>query len=37
MHGIGLDEDVHARFATRVPKQRVGRRFIAKALAGGRR
>ena len=36
MHGIGLDEDVRAWFAMRVPKPRVGRHFIAKALAGGR-
>ena len=36
MHGIGLDEDVRAWFDMRVPKPRVGRHFIAKALAGGR-
>jgi len=35
MHGIGLDEDVRAWFDMRVPKPRVGRHFIAKALAGG--
>ena len=34
MHGIGLDEDVRAWFDDRVPKPRVGRHFIAKALAG---
>jgi len=34
MHGIGLDEDVRAWFTERVPKPRVGRHFIAKALAG---
>ncbi|MGE5471413.1 MAG: B12-binding domain-containing radical SAM protein [Bacteroidota bacterium] len=33
MHGIGLDEDVRAWFDERVPKPRVGRHFIAKALA----
>ena len=32
MHGIGLDEDVRAWFDDRVPKPRVGRHFIAKAL-----
>ncbi len=36
MHGIGLDEDVRAWFDDRVPKPRVGRHFIAKALAGVR-
>jgi len=34
MHGIGLDEDVRAWFDERVPKPRVGRNFIAKALSG---
>lgn len=34
MHGIGLDEDVRAWFDDRVPKPRVGRHFIARALAG---
>ncbi|MCB4361565.1 B12-binding domain-containing radical SAM protein [Quatrionicoccus australiensis] len=33
MHGIGLDEDVRAWFDERVPKPRVGRNFIAKALS----
>lgn len=33
MHGIGLDEDVRAWFDERVPRPRVGRNFIAKALA----
>ena len=33
MHGLGLDEDVRAWFDDRVPKPRVGRHFIAKALA----
>ena len=33
MHGIGLDEDVRAWFDERVPKPRVGRHFIAKALS----
>jgi hypothetical protein len=32
MHGIGLDEDVRAWFDERVPKPRVGRHFIARAL-----
>jgi radical SAM superfamily enzyme YgiQ (UPF0313 family) len=34
MHGIGLDEDVRSWFADRVPRPRVGRHFIARALAG---
>jgi len=34
MHGIGLDEDVRAWFDFPVPKSRVGRNRIAKALAG---
>jgi radical SAM superfamily enzyme YgiQ (UPF0313 family) len=33
MHGIGLDEDIRAWFDDRVPKPRVGRHFIAKALS----
>jgi len=33
MHGIGLDEDVRAWFNERVPKPRVSRHFIAKALS----
>jgi hypothetical protein len=37
MHGIGLDEDVRAWFDESVPKPRVGRHFIAKALAGNDR
>ncbi len=32
MYGIGLEEDVRAWFDERVPKPRVGRHFIAKAL-----
>ncbi len=32
MHGIGLDDDVRAWFDERVPKPRVGRHFIARAL-----
>lgn len=32
MHGIGLDEDVRAWFDSRMPKPRVGRNFIARAL-----
>ncbi|MEW6679061.1 MAG: radical SAM protein [Pseudomonadota bacterium] len=32
MHGIGLEEDVRAWFDERVPKPRVGRHFIARAL-----
>jgi len=35
MHGIGLDEDVRAWFDQRVPKPRVGRNFIARALQAG--
>jgi len=34
MHGIGLDQDVRAWFDERVPKPRVARHFIEKALAG---
>jgi hypothetical protein len=33
MHGIGLEEDVRSWFQTSVPKTRVNRRFIEKALA----
>lgn len=32
MHGIGLDEDVRAWFGGRVPKTRVPRHFIERAL-----
>jgi radical SAM superfamily enzyme YgiQ (UPF0313 family) len=32
MHGIGLDEDVRSWFASKVPKTRVPRNFIARAL-----
>jgi radical SAM superfamily enzyme YgiQ (UPF0313 family) len=32
MHGIGLDDDVRGWFDERVPKPRVGRHFIARAL-----
>ena len=32
MHGIGLDQDVRSWFDDRVPKPRVGRNVIAKAL-----
>ena len=32
MHGIGLDEDVRNWFSTKVPKPRVPRNFIARAL-----
>ncbi|EKE17598.1 MAG: hypothetical protein ACD_10C00374G0002, partial [uncultured bacterium] len=34
MYGIGLDQDVRSWFNERVPKSRVPRNFIAKALAG---
>ena len=34
MHGLGLDTDVRRWFADRVPKPRVGRRFIEQALQG---
>ena len=34
MHGIGLDEDVRAWFSGRVPRPRVPRHFIARALQG---
>jgi radical SAM superfamily enzyme YgiQ (UPF0313 family) len=33
MHGLGLDQDVREWFDGRVPKTRVPKRFIAKALA----
>ena len=33
MHGLGLDDDVRAWFDLRVPKTRVPRQFIARALA----
>ncbi|MDF0604611.1 radical SAM protein [Neisseriaceae bacterium TC5R-5] len=32
MHGIGLDEDVRSWFSVRVPRSRVPRQFIARAL-----
>jgi len=32
MHGIGLDEDVRSWFSDRVPRPRVPRQFIARAL-----
>ncbi|HMV19292.1 MAG TPA: radical SAM protein, partial [Rhodocyclaceae bacterium] len=32
MHGIGLDEDVRAWFEGRVPRTRVPRRFVERAL-----
>ncbi len=32
MHGIGLDEDVRCWFDQRVPKPRVDRHFVSKAL-----
>jgi radical SAM superfamily enzyme YgiQ (UPF0313 family) len=32
MHGLGLDDDVRGWFDQRVPKPRVGRHFIARAL-----
>jgi radical SAM superfamily enzyme YgiQ (UPF0313 family) len=32
MHGIGLDSDVRSWFAQRVPKSRVSRHFIERAL-----
>jgi len=35
MHGVGLDEDVRTWFDQRVPKTRVGRHFIARALDAG--
>ena len=37
MHGIGLDEDVRTWFGGRVPKARVPRHFISKALHGSSR
>ncbi|TCP15180.1 radical SAM superfamily enzyme YgiQ (UPF0313 family) [Crenobacter luteus] len=37
MHGIGLDEDVRAWFEHRVPRSRVPRHFIARALSGADR
>jgi hypothetical protein len=35
MHGIGLEGDVRQWFPIRVPKSKVPRDFIARALAGG--
>jgi radical SAM superfamily enzyme YgiQ (UPF0313 family) len=35
MHGLGLDEDVRSWFAGRVPKSRVPRHYIARALETG--
>ena len=35
MHGIGLDDDVRMWFDMPVPKTRVNRRFVEKALAEG--
>jgi hypothetical protein len=32
MHGIGLDDDVRGWFTTRVPRTRVPRHFIERAL-----
>ena len=37
MHGIGLEEDVRAWFGQRVPRPRVARDFIERALAADRR
>jgi len=34
MHGLGLDDDVRNWFSTKVPKTRVPRNFIARALGG---
>ena len=35
MYGIGLDQDVRSWFDIRVPKSRVPRNFIARALTSG--
>jgi hypothetical protein len=35
MHGLGLDENVRGWFDMQVPKPRVPRHFIERALAGG--
>ena len=32
MHGIGLDHDVREWFDTEVPRTRVARSFVARAL-----
>jgi len=37
MHGIGLEQDVRSWFDERVPRPRVARHFIARALAQGQR
>lgn len=34
MHGIGLDADVRTWFAGKVPRSRVARHFVARALQG---
>jgi radical SAM superfamily enzyme YgiQ (UPF0313 family) len=35
MHGIGLDEDVRAWFEQKMPRPRVARNFIERALSNG--
>jgi Radical SAM superfamily len=35
MHGVGLDEDVRAWFEEKVPRAKVPRDFVERALAGG--
>jgi radical SAM superfamily enzyme YgiQ (UPF0313 family) len=37
MHGIGLDQDLRGWFPVRVPKTKVPRDFVARALASGER
>jgi hypothetical protein len=34
MHGVGLEEDVRSWFSGKVPKTRVNKHFIDRALAG---
>jgi radical SAM superfamily enzyme YgiQ (UPF0313 family) len=34
MHGVGLDTDVHSWFEGKVPRAKVPRNFIARAMAG---
>jgi len=37
MHGIGLEADVRSWLSDRVPRTKVARSYIARALAGSSR